>query len=78
MIKEKRLNRNYIIYKRQDEAIAELANQSPSMEKSAIVRLLIDLGIIYLKKSEAAQKILYGESIESIEALIDRDMDKAA
>lgn len=66
MIKEKRCQKNFVLYKRQADAIEELANQSPTMEMSAIARILIDLGLAYLKRSEAAQRIIRGEVFEDL------------
>jgi hypothetical protein len=64
--KAQRINRTYIIFERQDQALQELADQSPGLDKSAVLRIVVDLGLAQLKRSEAAQRLIRCESIEDL------------
>ncbi len=61
---EKKVKKNYILYERQDDELQALANKSPELDKSAVLRIVVELGLVKVRQSKAARQLIGGSIAE--------------
>jgi uncharacterized membrane-anchored protein len=56
-----KIKRHLILLQRQHQELEELAKKSPELDYSGIVRIVVDLGLAQVRRSEAARQLIMGE-----------------
>ncbi len=64
MVDEK-VKKNYVLWKKQDAVLKAMAEKSPELDKSGVLRVVVELGLRQVSRSREAQRRICGRVMDN-------------